>query len=189
MPPSVSFTREDEAVTTRFTVTASPQSAVGEQLVTAEVGDGGSAGKALSTVGYRTIEYPHIQRRQKIVPAVARLQGHRRRRGAGVECRLHHGRRRPGAGGPAAARRARQPDRQRRDGLGRPLEIQRHRHRRARLRRASGSARQQSPALEVRGERRNGNRSVQPYRVQSGAVRAVPGEDELGAHMPTRTRR
>ncbi len=36
--------------------------------------------------------------------------------------------------------------------------------------------------LEVRGERRNGNRSVQPDGVQSGAVRAVPGEDELGAH-------
>ncbi len=75
-PPaaSVSFTREDEAITTRFTVTASPQSAVGEQLVTAEVGDGDSAGKALSTVGYRTIEYPHIQRRQKIVPAVAHFK-------------------------------------------------------------------------------------------------------------------
>ena len=75
-PPaaSVSFSREDEAVTTRFTVTASPQSAVGEQLVTAEVGDGDSAGKALSTVGYRTIEYPHIQRRQKIVPAVAHFK-------------------------------------------------------------------------------------------------------------------
>jgi LmbE family N-acetylglucosaminyl deacetylase len=75
-PPAaaVSFTREDEAVTTRFTVTASPQSAVGEQLVTAEVGDTDSAGKALSTVGYRTIEYPHIQRRQKIVPAVAHFK-------------------------------------------------------------------------------------------------------------------
>ena len=169
-------------ITTRFTVAASPQSAVGEQLVTAEVGDADSAGKALSTVGYRTIEYPHIQRRQKIVPAVAHFKVIDVAVAPALSVGYIMG---VGDQVPAAlqpARRARQPDRQRRDGVGRPLEIQRHRHRRARLRRASRSARQQSPALEVRGERRNGNRSVQPHGVQSGAVRAVPGEDELGAH-------
>jgi LmbE family N-acetylglucosaminyl deacetylase len=70
---ALSFTREDESVTTRFIVTPPANATAGDQEISAEVVSTTVAG-ALYGVGYQTIEYPHIQRRQKIVPAVARLK-------------------------------------------------------------------------------------------------------------------
>ena len=140
-------------------------------------------------VGYQVIEYPHIQRRHKIVPAVARFKVIDVAIPAGADGRLHHGRRRPGAGGAAAARRARHAHRQRRDGMGRSLQVQRHRHRRARVRATRGSPREQSSAAEVRRGRRDRHRSIQPDGVQSGAVRALSGRGPAPSASPTRTRR
>ena len=68
---AISFTREDESTTTRFTVTPSA-SAKGEHEISAEVVD--TKVPASFGVGYQVIEYPHIQRRHKIVPAVARFK-------------------------------------------------------------------------------------------------------------------
>jgi hypothetical protein len=91
-PPAatVSFTREDESTTTRFTVTPPARATAGEHEISAEVVEaagtfagqapgqvpGTSAAKVPGTfgVGYQVIEYPHIQRRHKIVPAVARFK-------------------------------------------------------------------------------------------------------------------
>jgi hypothetical protein len=86
---AVGFTREDESTTTRFIVTPSG-SAKGEHEISAEVVEttGASAGRsgpqvpgtltgkvpATFGVGYQVIEYPHIQRRHKVVPAVARFK-------------------------------------------------------------------------------------------------------------------
>ena len=74
-PPSaaIAFTREDESTTTRFTVTPPAQASASEQDVSAEVVAAAPA-TAVSSVGYQVIEYPHIQRRHKIVPAVARFK-------------------------------------------------------------------------------------------------------------------
>ncbi len=79
----VSFTREDESTTIRFTVTPAA-GAKGEHEISADVVEttgvpGTLAGKVPATsgtfgVGYQVIEYPHIQRRHKIVPAVARFK-------------------------------------------------------------------------------------------------------------------
>ena len=75
-PPAatVSFTREDESTTTRFTVTPPAQATAGEQSISAEVVELGATSAATSGVGYQVIEYPHIQRRHKIIPAVARFK-------------------------------------------------------------------------------------------------------------------
>ncbi len=74
-PPTaaLTFSREDESTTTRFTVTPPPQTSSSEQEISAEVVSSG-APTATFGAGYQVIEYPHIQRRQKIVPAVARLK-------------------------------------------------------------------------------------------------------------------
>jgi len=69
---SVSLTREDESTTTRFTVTPPARAAVGEHQISAEVVAAPSTGAF--GVGYQVIEYPHIRRRHKIVPAVARFK-------------------------------------------------------------------------------------------------------------------
>jgi GlcNAc-PI de-N-acetylase/NPCBM-associated, NEW3 domain of alpha-galactosidase len=67
----VAFSREDEAVTTRFTVAPPAKSAAGQVAITAEVrAEGGSSATAFST-GYQVIEYPHTQRRHKLIPATA----------------------------------------------------------------------------------------------------------------------
>ena len=70
----ISFNREDEAVTTRFTVTPPAQVREGEVQITAEVSpQSGSPGASFST-GYQVIEYPHIRRRHKLIPATADLK-------------------------------------------------------------------------------------------------------------------
>jgi LmbE family N-acetylglucosaminyl deacetylase len=68
----VSFTREDESITTRFAVAPPAGVKAGESEITAEVLDA----KAVTplTSGYQVIEYPHIQRRHKIIPASATLK-------------------------------------------------------------------------------------------------------------------
>ena len=70
----VSFTREDEAVTTRFTLTPPAKLAAGQVRVGAEVtAEGNNAGPAYST-GYQVIEYPHTQHRHKLIPAEATVK-------------------------------------------------------------------------------------------------------------------
>jgi LmbE family N-acetylglucosaminyl deacetylase len=78
---AVRFTREDEAATVRFNVVAPLRASAGESSITAVAFDagaaeeGGSEGEPASfETGYETIEYPHIQRRQLLVPAIARLR-------------------------------------------------------------------------------------------------------------------
>ena len=66
----VEFAREDEAESARFTVTPPPGARPGEYLVRAVVR---SEGQTFDQ-GYQVIEYPHIQRRQRIVPAVAAVK-------------------------------------------------------------------------------------------------------------------
>ena len=73
----ISFTREDESTTTRFTVVpATGGTASGEHQISAEVmsSTGTSGHNGIFTVGYQVIEYPHIHRRHKIVPAVATFE-------------------------------------------------------------------------------------------------------------------
>jgi hypothetical protein len=73
----ISFTREDESTTTRFTVVpASGGTASGEHQISAEVmsSAGTSGNNGTFSVGYQVIEYPHIHRRHKIVPAVATFE-------------------------------------------------------------------------------------------------------------------
>jgi LmbE family N-acetylglucosaminyl deacetylase len=67
---SLAFSREDEAVTTRFTMTPPTKIAAGQVRVSAEVTGEGSGSPAFST-GYQVIEYPHTQRRHRLVPADA----------------------------------------------------------------------------------------------------------------------
>jgi LmbE family N-acetylglucosaminyl deacetylase len=75
---AISFTREDESTTTRFTVTPPAQTTAGEQEISAEVvGEADTPPEKVPATfgaGYRVIEYPHIQRRHKIIPAVARFK-------------------------------------------------------------------------------------------------------------------
>jgi hypothetical protein len=74
-PPTaaVSFTREDESLSTRFTVTAPAQVKTGEYTLRAVVTSASTAAERF-TAGYQEIEYPHIQRRQVIKPAEAALK-------------------------------------------------------------------------------------------------------------------
>jgi hypothetical protein len=67
---SIAFTREDESTTSRFTVTPPATVRPGDVELTAEVT---SASGAFST-GYQTIEYPHIQRRHKLIPATSHVK-------------------------------------------------------------------------------------------------------------------
>ncbi|HEU4890035.1 MAG TPA: PIG-L family deacetylase [Vicinamibacterales bacterium] len=70
----VAFTREDEAVTTRFMLSPPPKVAAGQVGITAEVrAEGASAAPVFST-GYQVIEYPHTQRRHKLIPATATVK-------------------------------------------------------------------------------------------------------------------
>jgi LmbE family N-acetylglucosaminyl deacetylase len=68
----LTFVREDEAATTRFAVAPPAQVKAGEAQVTAEVLS--SSNEPEFNVGYQVIEYPHIQRRHKLVPATARVK-------------------------------------------------------------------------------------------------------------------
>jgi hypothetical protein len=71
-PPSASvqFTREDEAQTVRFTVTPPVPAKPGHFTVRAKVQSDGDT----FSDGYQVIEYPHIHRRQRIVPAETALE-------------------------------------------------------------------------------------------------------------------
>ena len=66
----VTFTREDEAVTSRFLLTPAPGMPAGDARVRAVVTEGtAAAGSAGFQTGYQVIEYPHTRRRHKLVPA------------------------------------------------------------------------------------------------------------------------
>jgi LmbE family N-acetylglucosaminyl deacetylase len=67
----VSFTREDESATTRFMITPPAAGRAGEVEVTAEVV---SADAPPNHTGYQAIEYPHVQRRHKLIPATATVK-------------------------------------------------------------------------------------------------------------------
>jgi hypothetical protein len=66
----VNFAREDEEITTKFTLTPPASAAPGEAAVTAEVTGSGGA----SHIGYQVVEYPHIHRRQVVQPATTRVK-------------------------------------------------------------------------------------------------------------------
>ena len=70
----LTFTREDEAVTTRFTVAPPTPARVGEVSLAAEVASGDAGSAPSAAVGYQVIEYPHIQRRHKLIPATATVK-------------------------------------------------------------------------------------------------------------------
>ena len=140
-------------------------------------------GTALRAWAIRSIEYPHIQRRHKIVPAVARFKVIDVAVRAGVDGRLHHGRRRPGAGG-ACSSSARAS-----------ASSTATRWRGATSRDTTPSSPACAPtksapicAPTITGCLKyveNGGTAIVQYNrhgVQSGAVRAVPGADELRAH-------
>ena len=67
----IAFAREDEQTTVKFSLTPPAALTVGEIAVKAVVA--GSSG-ATSALGYQTVEYPHIHRRQVIRPATARIK-------------------------------------------------------------------------------------------------------------------
>jgi LmbE family N-acetylglucosaminyl deacetylase len=69
-PPSaqIAFTHEDEALSARFKVTVPALAKVGNYTLHATV-TAAETGEQKFTNGYLEIEYPHIQRRQVILPA------------------------------------------------------------------------------------------------------------------------
>ncbi len=64
------FTREDEALTARFTVTAAPRTAAGAYRIRAVAETGGRSFDR----GYQVVEYPHVERRHLDVAAEATLK-------------------------------------------------------------------------------------------------------------------
>jgi hypothetical protein len=70
---SIDFTHEDEALSARFRVTAPAASKTGEYSVRAIV-TSTATGPAKFSEGYQDIEYPHVQRRQVIKPAVTTVK-------------------------------------------------------------------------------------------------------------------
>ena len=72
---SISFNREDESTTTRFTIAPVGAPKSGESEITAEVTATDLSGTTRSfDTGYQTVEYPHINRRHKLIPATARVK-------------------------------------------------------------------------------------------------------------------
>jgi LmbE family N-acetylglucosaminyl deacetylase len=69
----IEFTHEDEALSARFRVIAPAQLKVGEYPVRAVV-TSSVTGDQTFTSGYEAIEYPHVQRRQVINPAVTSVK-------------------------------------------------------------------------------------------------------------------
>ena len=69
----IEFTHEDEALSARFRVTAPASVKVGEYPVTAVVTSSVTGDEKFSS-GYQEIEYPHVQRRQVIKPAVVSVK-------------------------------------------------------------------------------------------------------------------
>ena len=72
VPPAqaVTFTREDESQTVRFTVRPGAKTPLGEYPVKARA----SAGAASFDTGFQVVEYPHIRRRQLEIPAVVAVK-------------------------------------------------------------------------------------------------------------------
>jgi LmbE family N-acetylglucosaminyl deacetylase len=68
----LSLTREDEAQTVRFTVAPPAGVKVGEYRLDATIGEVG--GSAVAAVGAQAVEYPHIQRRHLLNPAVVKVK-------------------------------------------------------------------------------------------------------------------
>jgi len=68
----VSFTREDEAQTVKFSVQPPAGVRVGKYRLDATIGEIG--GSAVAAIGAQPIEYSHIQRRQLLHPAVAQVE-------------------------------------------------------------------------------------------------------------------
>jgi LmbE family N-acetylglucosaminyl deacetylase len=68
----VSFTREDEAQTVRFSVNPPAGVKVGEYRLDATIGEIG--GSAVAALGAQAVEYPHIQRRHLLNPAVVKVK-------------------------------------------------------------------------------------------------------------------
>jgi LmbE family N-acetylglucosaminyl deacetylase len=67
----VTFARENEETTARFTLSAPSGATAGEFRATVVVtSDAGAA----SDLGYRVVEYPHIHRRHVVLPAAVRLK-------------------------------------------------------------------------------------------------------------------
>jgi LmbE family N-acetylglucosaminyl deacetylase len=69
---SVSLTREDEAQTVRFTVEPPAGIKAGEYRLDATIGEAG--GSAVAALGAQPVEYPHIQRRHLLNPAVVKVK-------------------------------------------------------------------------------------------------------------------
>jgi LmbE family N-acetylglucosaminyl deacetylase len=69
----VKFSREDEAITLAFEVSAPAGAGPGEYAVTAVV-DSGKSDRSRSNQGYTIIEYPHITRRHVVETARTRVQ-------------------------------------------------------------------------------------------------------------------
>ena len=70
---TIDFNHEDEALSARFRVTAPAAVKVGEYPVTAVVTSTATGDQKFSS-GYQEIEYPHIERRQVIKPAVTSVK-------------------------------------------------------------------------------------------------------------------
>ena len=68
---SVTFGREDEETTVRFTVTPPAAAAPGEFAAKAVVTSDGGAN---SDLGYQVVEYPHIHRRHVVQAAAVRMK-------------------------------------------------------------------------------------------------------------------
>jgi hypothetical protein len=69
----IEFTHEDEALSARFRVTAPASVKIGEYPVTAVVTSSATGDQRFSD-GYQEIEYPHVQRRQVIKPAMTSVK-------------------------------------------------------------------------------------------------------------------
>ena len=69
----VAFGHEDEALSARFRVTAPASVKIGEYPVRAVVTSSVTGDQTFSN-GYQDIEYPHVQRRQVIKPAIAAVK-------------------------------------------------------------------------------------------------------------------
>ncbi len=132
----VHVARADEAATTRFMVYPPAGVAPGAYTVAARV----TSGSRTWTRGYDIVEYPHTRRQHIYLPATTTIKALEVAGAARAVGGLRDGRRRPGAAGHRAAGRDRPAARRKRPGLGRPVEVRRDRHRRARLRASQGPA-------------------------------------------------
>src|SRR5262249_16651511 len=180
---TIEFAHEDEALSARFRVTAPASVKIGEYPVQAVVTSDATGGETFGS-GYQEIEYPHVQRRQVMKPAVTSVKviDVKTAPGLNVGYIVGVGDQVPPAiqqlgakvsfieadqlawGGPAGDQRTRTG-----------VAVGRDRQGRARVRAARRPAGVQPPAAGVRGARRHGAGAVQQDGIQPAAVRAVPG--------------